>query len=86
VINTEEEQVLQEIGIYRYRHPLSDVVAYRAALVQLQGEIKSTAARKDGAIEAFIDWEVNGSAAQGRKMTREYSKLMLRKHSAVFRG
>ncbi|WP_040785989.1 DUF2510 domain-containing protein [Nocardia pneumoniae] len=29
VINTQEKQVLQEIGIYRYRHPLSDVVAYR---------------------------------------------------------
>ena len=82
VINTEEEQVLQEIGIYRYRHPLSGVVAYRAALEQLQGEIKSTAARKDGAVEAFIDWEVNGSAAQGRKMTREYSKLMLRAYNA----
>ena len=85
VINTEEEQVLQEIGVYRYRHPLSDVVAYQAALRQLQDEIKSTVAHKDGAVEAWHDWEVNGSAAQGRKLTREYSKLMLRKASNILR-
>lgn len=81
VINTQEEQVLQEIGIYRYRHPLSDVVAYRAALDQLQGEIKSAAARDGGAIETAQSWEVNGSAAQGRKLMREYSKLMLRAYN-----
>ena len=82
VINTEEEQVLQEIGIYRYRHPLSDAVAYRAALRQLQDEIKSTVARKDGAVEAPLDLVFNGSAAQGRKMTSEYSKLILRAYNA----
>ncbi|MEV6772048.1 DUF4041 domain-containing protein [Nocardia sp. NPDC051030] len=82
VINTQEEQVLQEIGIYRYRHPLSDVVAYRARLDQLQGDIKSAAARDGGAIEASQSWQVNGSAAQGRKMIREYSKLMLRAYNA----
>lgn len=81
VINTQEEQMLQEIGIYRYRHPLSDVVAYRAALDQLQGEIKYAAARDGGAIEASKGWEVNGSATQGRKMIREYSKLMLRAYN-----
>ncbi|MBY8863891.1 DUF4041 domain-containing protein [Nocardia sp. CA2R105] len=81
VINTQEEQVLQEVGIYRYRHPLSDVVAYRAALDQLQGEIKYAAARDGGAIEASQSWEVSGSVAQGRKMMREYSKLMLRAYN-----
>ncbi|WP_225728623.1 MULTISPECIES: DUF4041 domain-containing protein [unclassified Nocardia] len=82
VINAEEEQVLQEIGIYRYRHPLSDVVSYRAALEKLQGEIKYAAARDGGAIEAASSWEVNGSVAQGRKMIRETSKLMLRAYNA----
>jgi hypothetical protein len=70
VISTEEEQVLQEIGIYRYRHPLSDVVAYRAALGQLQGDQVHRGAQKDGAVEAFLDWEVNGSAAQAENEPR----------------
>ncbi|MGV9679789.1 DUF4041 domain-containing protein [Nocardia sp. NPDC003482] len=82
IINTQDEQVLQEIGIYQYRHPLSDVVAYRAELDRLQREIKYAAARDGGAIEASQVWEVNGSAAAGRKMIREYSKLMLRAYNA----
>ncbi|MFF0494646.1 DUF4041 domain-containing protein [Nocardia sp. NPDC004068] len=82
IINTQDEQVLQEIGIYQYRHPLSDVVAYRAELDRLQHEIKYAAARDGGAIEASQVWEVNGSAAAGRKMIREYSKLMLRAYNA----
>lgn len=52
VISTREEQLLQEIGIYEYGHPLSDAVAYREALKHLQGEIKELARRDSGAIQA----------------------------------
>ncbi|MFD7843601.1 DUF4041 domain-containing protein [Nocardia sp. NPDC059764] len=82
VINTRDEQVLQEIGIYEYRHPLSDAVAYRDALKQLQGEIRYEARRDGGAIEASTTWTVNGSVTEGRKMIREYSMLMLRAYNA----
>ncbi len=82
VAHTREELVLQEIGIYEYRHPLSDVVAYRDQLEQLHSEIKYAAKHDGGAIEVGQTWEVSGSAAQGRKMTREYSKLMLRAYNA----
>ncbi|MFD4461743.1 DUF4041 domain-containing protein [Nocardia sp. NPDC058480] len=82
VISTRDEQVLQEIGIYEYRHPLSDSMAYRTALELLQGEIKAMARRDGGAIEASTTWTVNGSVTEGRKMVREYSKLMLRAYNA----
>ncbi|MEU4341489.1 DUF4041 domain-containing protein [Nocardia sp. NPDC023852] len=82
VIHTRDEQVLQEIGIYQYRHPLSDAVAYRDTLKQLQGLIKEVARRDGGAIEASTTWTVNGSVTEGRKMVREYSKLMLRAYNA----
>ncbi|MGW5517159.1 DUF4041 domain-containing protein [Nocardia africana] len=82
VIHTREELVLQEIGIYEYHHPLSDVVAYRSQLDQLQAEIKYAARRDGGAIEAAQNWEVNGSITQGRRMISEYSKLMLRAYNA----
>ncbi|MFE3542899.1 DUF4041 domain-containing protein [Nocardia sp. NPDC059177] len=82
VIRTREESVLQEIGIYDYRHPLTDSVAYRDALARLQDEVKGMARRDGGAIEAQKAWVVEGSAAQGRKMIREYSKLMLRAYNA----
>ncbi len=82
LINTREKSVLQEIGIYEYRHPLSDAVAYRDRLKLLQGQIKDMARRDGGAVEVFKTWVVEGSAAAGRKMTREYSTLMLRAYNA----
>lgn len=83
VIRTQEEQMLQEIGIYEYRHPLSDAVAYRDALKNLQGEIKTLARHDGGAIEvAPADWTINGSITEARKMIREYSMLMLRAYNA----
>ncbi|MGW1741232.1 DUF4041 domain-containing protein [Nocardia sp. NPDC001965] len=82
VVDLREEHILQEIGIYEFRHPLSDSVAYRDALKRLQGEIKAQARRDAGAIEALKAWVVEGSVADGRKMVREYSKLMLRAYNA----
>lgn len=40
-------------------------------------------ARHDGgAIEVLKAWDVEGSAARGRQMTRDYSMLMLRAYNA----
>jgi hypothetical protein len=47
VVVTEEMAVLQEVGVYEYRHPLSDSVAYQAELKRLRDEIKAMT-RKDG--------------------------------------
>ena len=82
VVATEEAAILQEVGIYEYRHPLSDAVAYQAALARLQDQIKTAAGRDGGAVLAATGWTVNGSAAQGRTMIRDYSKLMLRAYNA----
>ncbi|MGI8440421.1 MAG: DUF4041 domain-containing protein [Thermoleophilaceae bacterium] len=81
VVVTEETALLQEIGIYEYRHPLNDSIAYQAELKRLRDQIK-TRAKEGDAILAATDWSVNGSAAQGRKMVRDYSKLMLRAYNA----
>jgi hypothetical protein len=79
---TREDAILQEVGIYAYRHPLTDAAAYKAELARLQDQIKAMATRDGGAIQASTTWTVNGSAAQGRTMVREYSKLMLRAYNA----
>jgi hypothetical protein len=79
---TQEEEILQEVGVYTYRHPLNDSVAYREQLKVLQDQIKATARRDGGAIEATTGWQVNGSAAQGRKMVNDFSKLTLRAYNA----
>ncbi len=79
---TQEEEILQEVGIYTYRHPLNDSVAYREQLKVLQDQIKAMARRDGGAIQATTNWQVNASAAQGRKMVNDFSKLMLRAYNA----
>jgi hypothetical protein len=79
---TEEAQILQEVGIYEYRHPLSDSVAYQAELRRLRDLIKAMAKRNGGAVVGATEWTVNGSKRDGAAMVRDYSKLMLRAYNA----
>ena len=82
VVVTEETAILQEVGIYEYRHPLSDAVAYQAELKRLKDLIKVMALKDGGAVLADMDWTVNGSRPKGRAMVRDYSKLVLRAYNA----
>ena len=59
VVVTEEAEILQEVGVYEYRHPLTDAVAYQSQLKQLAERIKLMARKDGGAVLATT----NGSAA-----------------------
>jgi len=82
IVVTEETMILQEVGVYEYRHPLSDAVAYQAALQALREQIKVMTRKDGGAVTATTNWAVDGSAAKGRAMVRDFSKLMLRAYNA----
>src|SRR5688572_24331801 len=47
IVVTEDVAMLQEAGVYHYRHPLSDAVAYQKELEDLENQIKEMT-RKDG--------------------------------------
>ncbi|MFH8339682.1 DUF4041 domain-containing protein [Streptomyces sp. AM6-12] len=81
IVNADETALLQEAGIYAYRHVLQDAIAYRSRLDTLRNQIKSLA-RAGGAVHSATDWTVNGSKRQGQKMVRDFSKLMLRAYNA----
>ncbi|WP_406343803.1 DUF4041 domain-containing protein [Streptomyces sp. NBC_00648] len=81
IVNADETAMLQEAGIYAYRHALHDAIAYRSRLDTLQTEIKALA-RAGRAVKAATDWTVNGSKREGQKMVRDFSKLMLRAYNA----
>jgi hypothetical protein len=70
------------VGIYHYRHPLTDVVAYQNALTRIEDKLKAMAKKDGGAVLAATNWTVNGSASEGRAMVRDFSKLMLRAFNA----
>ncbi len=81
VVHLEETEILQEVGVYEYQHPLENVEAYKERLAALRGHIKDMAKVDGGAIESAAGWTVNGSEAQGRKMVSQISKLMLRAYN-----
>lgn len=82
IVTTEETALLQEAGIYEYRHPLDDSVEYRSQLERIKDQVRVMTKKDGGAVSGSTSWEVNGSAAKGRVMVRETSKLMLRAYNA----
>jgi hypothetical protein len=81
VLQLRELEMLQEIGIYQFRHRLADAPAYKERLAQTQRRIKEIA-KADGAVSRGAGWAINGSAAEGAKMVNDLSKLMLRAYNA----
>src|SRR5205814_516037 len=64
-----------------YHHPLENAAAYKTRLAELNEEIKSMV-RAGDAVLASDMFTFNNSLAKGRKMTAEFSKLMLRAYNA----
>jgi hypothetical protein len=81
LIETEEIAMLQDVGIYQYSTVLESSVLYAEKIKEIETEIKKRNLADGGAIEAANEWIVNGSASEGRKVIKEFSKLMLRAYN-----
>jgi hypothetical protein len=81
VIELNDERVLQNVGIYRYHHPLENTVAYRERLDAISVRIVE-AIKAGSAIEKSNMFTFDGSLAKGRSMTNDLAKLMLRAYNA----
>ena len=81
VVATDEVAALQEVGIYEYRHPLQDAVAYKSRLADIKDQMKAMVTAQT-AVRSATSWTVNGSPQKGTAMVREVSKLMLRAYNA----
>lgn len=81
VVLLDDERVLQDVGIYRYHHPLENALAYRHRLDELSSRIAEMV-KADAAIEKSNMFTFDGSLAKGRKMTKDLAKLMLRAFNA----
>jgi hypothetical protein len=80
-VDLNDERVLQEVGIYRYHHPLENAAEYKDQLVALGEQIKEMVKQGKAVLVSDL-FTFNNSLAKGRKMTREFSKLMLRAYNA----
>lgn len=81
VIELDDQRVLQDVGIYRYHHPLEDAAAYKDRLRALEADM-DVIIKAGRAILAVDMFTFSGSLAQGRRMVADLSKLMLRAYNA----
>lgn len=81
VVELSDQRVLQDVGIYRYHHPLENAAAYRERLQELEVQI-DTVIKSGQAILAADLFTFSGSLAKGRKLVGDLSKLMLRAYNA----
>jgi hypothetical protein len=81
IVETDEMAILQEVGIYRYRHPLDDAVAYKGKLKDTQDNIKALV-KSGRATSSVTNFTFNNSLKQGQKLVNDLSKLMLRAYNS----
>ena len=73
--------ILQDVGIYRYNHPLDTAAAYKERLDDISAETLQFI-KSGKAIEKSELFTFNNSLAQGKKLSGDLSKLMLRAYNA----
>lgn len=81
VVDLEEMFNLNDYGLYNFENPANDSIRYGEQLKKVKADIKRMVKNKT-ATSASTTWTVNNSAAQGRKMVNDMSKLLLRAFNA----
>lgn len=80
-VELNDARVLQDVGIYRYHHPLESAAAYRDRLAALESRIADLVKGGQAIVKSEL-FTFNNSLAQGRRMTDGLAKLMLRAYNA----
>lgn len=73
----DEQAHLYSFGLYAPRYAFSDSEEYSRRLDRVRDEQKKMVKDKTAAV-GDVEWQVNGSAAEGRKQINQTLKLMLR--------
>ena len=81
LVELDDERALQDVGIYRYHHPLEDAAQFKNQLAIIQEHIKLLV-KTGQAVLASDSFTFDNSLAKGRKMAGDLSKLMLRAYNA----
>jgi hypothetical protein len=80
-VELNDGRVLQEVGIYRYHHPLENAASFRDRLDEIEARIAGLV-KVGGAIVKSNLFTFDNSLAKGRRMTDDLAKLMLRAYNA----
>ncbi len=66
VVDLDDERVLQEVGIYRYHHPLENSEQFRERLRELQGRVQQFVLEGEAILKSDM-FTFNNSLAKGRR-------------------
>lgn len=80
LVETRGAVLLQEVGLYEYRHPLDDSVEYKEELERARSHMQ-TMVRAGQAVSAPKNWQVDGNLKKGEKMASDLTKLVLRAYN-----
>lgn len=81
IVETREEVLYQEFGLYTPRYNLMKADDYKAKLLEIRADQKEMI-RAGNAVTGNVNWQVNGSMAKGKKMVSDTQKLLLRAFNA----
>lgn len=77
IIWLDDEILVQEFGLYKPQYEFSSSLGYKEKLTEIRFLQKELIKTKS-AVSGSTSWQVNGSAAQGKKMVSDTQKLLLR--------
>ncbi|MCX4327844.1 MAG: DUF4041 domain-containing protein [Lachnospiraceae bacterium] len=77
LINFDDEILVQEFGLYKPIYNFANALGYKEALNELRAKQKELIKNKR-AVTGNMNWSVNGSSSQGKKMVSDTQKLLLR--------
>ena len=77
IVQTDEQILMQEFGLYEPRYDFCNSDEYKNHLIQIRQKQKDLI-KCDRAVYGNMNWTVNGSTAQGKKMVKDMQKLLLR--------
>ena len=77
IFKLDEEIGMQDFGLYRPRYDFATSEAYSTELKRIRDTQKSLV-KQGNAVTGNMNWTVNGSASQGKKMVKDMQKLLLR--------
>jgi hypothetical protein len=80
-VELNDERVLQEVGIYRYHHPLENAASFRDRLDEIEARIAELVKLGRAIVKSNL-FTFDNSLAKGRRMTDDLAKLMLRAYNA----
>lgn len=80
-VELNDARVLQEVGIYRYHHPLENAASFRERLDEVEARIAELVKLGQAIVKSNL-FTFNNSLAKGRRMTEDLAKLMLRAYNS----